>query len=99
VTAPAVGGGLSLFVSLAPVCERDALKPASVADLVAFEALPTETRELARRVLGTLPVGAELLEEAYTQGWGDCADEFDRPYLNSRAASRAALAILRGSKT
>ena len=78
-----------LFTLSAPVCQRDALKPPSVADLVAFEALPTETRELALRVLGSFPVTDQLLAAAYEKGWEDCADDIEPPTMSYRQADRA----------
>ena len=43
----------------------------SVGDQLAFEQLPDEVRELARRVLGDGPAGVEQLADAYEEGFED----------------------------
>lgn len=61
---------------------------ASVADQLAFDALPEETKAMILRLYGPMPEGgteyytAEDLEEAYAAGWEDCAEEFEPPYFN-----------------
>jgi hypothetical protein len=64
---------------------------ASVADYLAFEALPEETKNLIQRLYGDhlTPVGEhyteEDLREAYEAGWDDCAEAFERPWIGGEA--------------
>lgn len=56
---------------------------ASVADVVAFESLPDEVQELAKRVLGPSDPGGSVVD-AYEAGWEDCADEMSHPMCPGR---------------
>jgi hypothetical protein len=64
---------------------------ASVADYLAFEALPEETKSLIQRLYGDhlVPVGGQYTEddlrEAYEAGWERCAEEFETPYMGRHA--------------
>jgi hypothetical protein len=62
---------------------------ASVADYLAFESLPEETKSLIQRLYGDhlTPVDGmytkEDMEDAYESGWEDCAEEIERPWMSS----------------
>jgi hypothetical protein len=62
--------------------------PASVADQLAFDALPDETKAMITRLYTAPPAGGnayyteEDLEEAYAAGWEDCAEDMEPPYFN-----------------
>ena len=71
----------------------------SVADLLAFEALPEGVREIARRALGASGVPdvyIEALAKAYQAGFNACADDFEPPYCSDRESRRVAEAIAKG---
>jgi hypothetical protein len=59
---------------------------ASVADYLAFEALPEETKSLIQRLYGDhLAPGTyteDDMRDAYESGWEDCAEEFERPWMS-----------------
>ncbi len=61
---------------------------ASVADYLAFENLPEETKALVERLYGDhlTPVDGMYTEDdmrdAYETGWEDCAEEFERPWMS-----------------
>ncbi len=64
---------------------------ASVADYLAFEALPEETKSLIQRLYGDhlVPVhGAyteDDLREAFESGWEECAEQFEAPWMGQHA--------------
>jgi hypothetical protein len=72
----------------------------SLADVLAFEALPVETQELARRVVGAASAPDDLVAlvaKAYEEGFEDCADEIDisRPHCSERHAKVRAAQIIK----
>lgn len=62
---------------------------ASVADYLAFENLPEETKSLIQRLYGDhLAPGMyteDDLREAFEEGWEQCAEEFETPWMGQRA--------------
>ena len=62
--------------------------PVSVADQLAFDALPEDTKLMMMRVYGFAPdMGSppnqSSLEDAFEAGWEACAESFDTPYYSS----------------
>ena len=51
--------------------------PASVADQLAFDALPDDVKQMVQRIYGDAPSAytEDDLREAYEAGWEDCTDE------------------------
>lgn len=63
------------------------MSAASVADMLAFQALPDETRALVCRMVGGDPTegttAATDLERAYRAGWEACGDDIMAPGYSS----------------
>ena len=72
----------------------------TVADQMAFEALPVDVQDLARRVLGAAQtanaVDLPMVEKAYEQGWEDCNAEWqdNSPWLDHHDKANAAREII-----
>lgn len=67
----------------------------SVADIMAFNALPDETRAMVARLVGGDPtepgaiaVSASDAERAFRAGWDACADEIFAPGYDTREFKR-----------
>lgn len=81
------------MASLEQMPPEERIPPATVADLIAFDALPEETQKLARRVCA-VQTDVEDLQAAYICGFDDATDsiELSRP---SRPRAREILVALK----
>lgn len=61
----------------------------SVADELAFEALPIETQEMVKRLYGSRQSGytEQDIMDAYEAGFEDAAEQMERPWCNPANAS------------
>ena len=60
---------------------------ASVADMLALDCLPEDTKALIERVYGDLGAPGMYTEydlrEAYAAGWDDCAEQIEAPWMGN----------------
>lgn len=60
---------------------------ASVADMLALDCLPEDTKALIERVYGDLGAPGmyteDDLRDAYTEGWEDCAEQIESPWMGN----------------
>jgi len=65
---------------------------ASVADMLALDALPEDVKAVLARVYGDMSAPGmyteEAMEDAYTAGWEDCAETIETPYIDHGAFKR-----------
>ena len=71
------------------------INEASVADELAFEALPIETQEMVKRLYGSRQgdYTEQDIMDAYEAGFEDAADQMERPWCNPAAASHYVKAL------